>query len=104
MKGLLANASVVLAAASDPISDAINQNWAGVTGWSLFVGLGMLIIVGAFRELWVPGNRYRKLEETVKALEKANDKLTTQNGQLITANEITKYFFQQTTPKKGDVE
>lgn len=99
---MLANALSYVAIASDPISEFLNHDWAGVSGWSLFVGLGMLILVGSFRELWVPGARYRRLEATAAKQAEAIDELLKQNGQLITSNQITKHFFEETVPKRGE--
>lgn len=86
----------------DPFMAILGRDWAEVGGWSLFIGLCMLIVTGAFREWWVPGARYRRLEDAAKLMGEANDKLTTQNGQLITSNEISKYFFEETVPKRGE--
>lgn len=86
----------------DPITGFLTHDWASVGGWSMFVALAILIVIGAFRETWIPGRRYRRLEQSAEKLSDANDELTKQNGQLITANEITKYFFQETVPKRRD--
>jgi hypothetical protein len=85
----------------DPITAILNRDWAAVGGWSLFVGLCLLIVFGFMREIIVPGARYKR---THAALDKALDALkeyADQNGKLITANEITKYFFEETAPKRG---
>jgi hypothetical protein len=53
------------------------------------------------RETIVPGARYKR---TVAALDRALEALNgyaDQNGKLITANEITKHFFEETTPRRG---
>lgn len=102
-RALLVNSSSVLAVASDPISAILNRDWAGAGGWGLFTGLVMLIVVGSFREWWVPGGRYQRLEA---AAIKSSDALAValkQNEELIKSNEISKYFFQQLPPpKRGD--
>jgi len=90
------------AAEADPITAVINRDWAALGGWSLFVSLCMLIVLGAFREWWVPGARYRRLEESSIKMTDANTDLRKQNGQLITANEITKHFFEETVPRRGE--
>ena len=85
---------------ADPITDIFNRDWASIGGWSLFFSVAILIVVGAFREWWVPGPRHRRTEQLLeKSVETVSD-LTVQNGQLITANEITKHFFEETTPKR----
>lgn len=90
-----------LAVAVDPFVALVTRNWAEVGGWSLFLGLVLLIVIGAFREWWVPGARHARTEA---ALEKALDVLketADQNSKLVVANEITKHFFEETTPKRG---
>lgn len=89
---------------TDPITAIITRDWAALGGWSLFLGLCLLIVVGSFREWWVPGARYRRLELAASKLSTANDDLIKQNGQLITANEITKHFFEETVPKRGELK
>ena len=89
---------------TDPITALLTRDWAAVGGWSLFFGLGLCIIVGAFREWWVPGGRYRRLED---AATKQSDTLQTTAQALekqVTANEIVKHFFEETTPKRREVE
>jgi hypothetical protein len=89
---------------TDPISAVLARDWAAVGGWSLFLGLCLLIVVGAFREWWVPGGRYRRLED---AATKQSDTLATTAAALdkqVTANEIVKHFFEETTPKRREVE
>lgn len=95
--------SILFAEASDPITALLTKDWAALGGWSLFFGLCMLIVIGSFRELWVPGARYRRLELAAAKISEANDELRKQNGQLITANEITKHFFEETAPKRREV-
>lgn len=79
-----------------------SANWAQIGGWSLFIGLCLLIVVGAFREWWVPGPRHRRVEsaaaEQSKTLSTTVDLLKEQTQ----ANEITKYFFETTVPKRGE--
>lgn len=92
----------VAAEGSDPITAILTRDWAAFGGWSLFIGLGLFVVVGFFRETIVPGARARRTEA---ALEKSSDALSKaleQNGQLITANEITKHFFEETVPKRGE--
>lgn len=80
----------------------LTRDWAAVGGWSLFIALALLIVIGAFREWWVPGKRYTRLETSAAKSADALAEAMTQNGQLITSNEITKHFFEETTPKRGD--
>lgn len=88
--------------ALDPFWTLLTRNWTDVGGWSLFIGLCVLIVAGAFREWWAPGGRIRKLEELVAKQAETIAALTSQNGQLVTANEISKYFFEETVPKRGE--
>lgn len=70
------------------------------SGWGLFVSLALFIVIGAFREWWVPGGRARRSEE---ARDKAVDALNAaldQNGDLIRTNKITEHFFLTFAPVK----
>jgi hypothetical protein len=52
----------------------------------------------------VPGGRYRRLED---AATKQSETLATTAAALdkqVTANEIVKHFFEETTPKRREVE
>lgn len=99
---------IAAAAVSDPSSDGglgfpgfFSTNWGNVGGWSLFIGLCLFIVIGAFREWWVPGARYRRLEDAAKL---QSETLSTTAGTLdkqVTANEITKHFFEETAPKRN---
>lgn len=89
---------------TDPITAFLARDWAAFGGWSLFLSLCLLIVVGAFREWWVPGGRYRRLED---AAAKQSDTLATTAQALdkqVTANEIVKHFFEETTPKRREIE
>jgi hypothetical protein len=92
------------AAESDPITALLTRDWAALGGWSLFIGLSVLVVVGAFREWWVPGGRYRRLEDAAKA--QSETLATTANAldKQVTANEIVKHFFEETTPRRREVE
>jgi hypothetical protein len=92
----------VEASGGDPITALLTRDWAALGGWSLLIATWVAILVGSVRETWVPGARYRRLEESSIKLANANDELLKQNGQLITGNEITKHFFQETIPKRGE--
>lgn len=102
MRDYLARFAVTSSDSIDPITALITRDYAAFGGWSLFIGLCLCIVVGSFREWWVPGARYRRLEDSAaknsEALVNVSDALDKQ----VTANEITKYFFEQTIPKKGE--
>lgn len=98
------NTIPTVATGSDPVTAILTRDWAALGGWSLFIGLCLLIVIGAFREWWVPGGRYRRLED---AATKQSDTLATTATALdkqVTANEIVKHFFEETTPKRREVE
>ena len=86
----------------DPITAFLTKDWAALGGWSLCIATWIAIMWGALREWWVPGPRYRRLEEASIKMTDANTDLRQQNGQLITANEITRHFFEETVPKRGE--
>jgi len=92
---------VISAEAGDPITAILTRDWAAVGGWSLFIGLGIFLVICFVTERLVPGARYRRLEESAKKSADALAEAMKQNGQLITSNEITKHFFEETTPKRG---
>lgn len=95
-------AAITLTEAVDPITAILTRDYAAIGGWSLFIGLCITIVIGAFREWWVPGVRHARVELAAQKLSEANDELTKQNGQLITSNEIVKHFFEETVPKRGE--
>lgn len=87
----------------DPITALLTRDWAAVGGWSLFIGLALYNVIGAFKEWWVPGNRYRRTEALLEKSVDLNTDLTEQNGKLISTNEITKHFFEETTPRRSSL-
>lgn len=93
---------IVEASGGDPITAFLTRDWAALGGWSLLIATWVTILWGALKEWWVPGARYRRLEASSIKLIEANTALTLQNGQLITGNEITKHFFEETVPKRGE--
>ena len=84
-----------------PIPSFFGVQWDVIGGWSLFLGLCLFIVIGAFREWWVPGVRYRRLESSstkqADTLAATADALREQTQ----ANEITKHFFEKTVPTRG---
>lgn len=80
---------------SDPITALLTRDWAAFGGWSLFIGLGILIILGSFRGWWVPGWMY-------KAQGKTLDEAMAQNHKLLVTADITRHFFESTAPKRGE--
>lgn len=103
----MSNLALMLSVSQDESPDLFNailaRDWGAVGGWSLFIGLGLLIVMLVLNERLVPGKALTRLIEANQKLLEANEALTKQNGQLITANEITKHFFQETAPKRGEV-
>ena len=103
----MSNLALMLSVSQDESPDLFNailaRDWGAAGGWSLFIGLGLLIVSLVLSEKLVTGKAYLRQVEANNKLLAANEALTTQNGQLITANEITKHFFQETAPKRGEV-
>jgi hypothetical protein len=87
--------------AADPITDFLNRDYAALGGWGLFLMLAVFIIIGTFREWWVPGPRHRRTEMLLQKSMDTVSTLTKQNEQLIAANEITKHFFEETAPRRS---
>ena len=104
----MSNLALMLSGSQDESPDLFNailaRDWGDVGGWSLFIGLGLLIVSLVLSEKLVTGKAYLRQVEANNKLLAANEALTTQNGQLITANEITKHFFQETVPKRGEAQ
>lgn len=86
--------------ATDPITAFLTRDWAALGGWSLFIGLVMFIVLGSFKEWWVPGPRYRRTEDLLDKSVELNKELSGQNTNLIQSNEIVSYFFEETAPRR----
>ena len=107
----MSNLALMLAVSQDESPDLFNaivaRDWGAVGGWSLFICLVISLVWFVPRafvnEKLVSGEAYRRQVEANVKLMAAIDALTAQNGQLITANEITKHFFQETVPRRGEV-
>ena len=84
--GFIVIASVTTSSGSDPITAFLSRDWAALGGWGLLTITWVCILWGALKEMWVPGNRYRRLEESSIKMADANAELQKQNGQLITSN------------------
>lgn len=99
----MAGTAVATNTGADPITALLTRDWASLGGWSLAIGMGIFLIVGYTREWLVPGARYRRLEESAQ---KQSETLATNADNLKTslqANEIVSYFFQETAPRRGEV-
>lgn len=77
-------------------------NWDRVGGWSLFIALCLLIVIGAFREWWVPGGRFRRLEASAEKQSETLANTVVSLREQTQANEITKHFFEKTVPTRGE--
>lgn len=86
---------IVTAQPEDPITAILTRDWAALGGWSLFIGIVLLIVIGSFKGWWVPGWMYKAQADI---LEKAMD----QNRTLLVTADITKHFFESTAPKRGE--
>lgn len=99
---LIQTAVAHTAADGIPIPSFFGVQWDIIGGWALFLGMCLFIVVGAFREWWVPGARYRRLElasaKQADTLAATADALREQTQ----ANEITKHFFEKTVPTRGE--
>lgn len=88
----------------DPITALMTRDWAALGGWSLFLGLCLLIVVGSFKEWWVPGGRYRRLEVAATGQSATLATTVAALDKQVTANEIVKHFFEETTPRRKGVD
>lgn len=98
--------SAHLAEAADPITALLTRDWAAVGGWSLFIGLALAIVLGSFRETWVPGNRYRraearaeKAEAALKLSQETLEEALSQNSKLLSSSQIVEYVLKEFLPK-----
>lgn len=102
-----------LAETSDPITALLNRDWAALGGWSLFIMLALAIVLGSFRETWVPGARLRreedradKAEAALKLSQEALGEALEQNTKLLGSAEISSYVLREILPgikaKGGD--
>lgn len=105
--------SALVASGGDPITAILTRDWAALGGWSLFISLGMYIVVGSIREWWVPGARYRraearaeKAEAALKLSQEALEEALSQNGKLLSSSDIVAYVLKEILPgikaKGGD--
>lgn len=93
---------MTIATESDPITAFLTRDWAALGGWSLFVGISLFIVIGAFREWWVPGPRHRRVENSASEQSKTLALTVEALKEQTQANEITKHFFEKTVPKRGE--
>ncbi|AWN03327.1 hypothetical protein PBI_COUNT_4 [Microbacterium phage Count] len=93
---------VIIATESDPITAFLTRDWAALGGWSLFVAISLFIVIGAFREWWVPGPRHRRVESAAAEQSKTLATTVEMLKEQSIANEITKHFFEKTVPKRGE--
>lgn len=84
----------------DLFESIVGRDWNALGGWGLFLSLVLFIVIGAFREWWVPGPRYRRQEDILSKTVDVLSSTTSQNEKLIQANEITKHFFEEVTPRR----
>lgn len=98
--------AIMFAATADtiPLPSFFGMDWDRIGGWSLFIGLCLFIVIGAFREWWVPGGRFRRLEDAASAQSEILKTTVAALDKQVTANEITKHFFEETTPKRREQE
>ena len=84
-----------LSDAIDPVTAVLTKDYASLGGWSLFIGLVILIVVGVFRGWWVPGWMYRDQAETL-------NEAMSQNKELLASAIVAKHFFETTAAKRGE--
>lgn len=82
----------------DPLVAILGANWGNLTGWGVALTLATIIVVGALKETWVPGKRFRAIERLLGKSVALNKDLSDQNGKLLVSNQLTADFFRKTTP------
>lgn len=88
----------------DPITALLARDWGAFGGWSLFVSLCILIVVSFMRGWVVPGGMYRRLEDASKLQSETLATTVSALDKQVTANQIVKHFFEETTPRRGEVD
>lgn len=89
---------------TDPITGLLTRDWAAVGGWSLFVMLCILIVTSFMRGWIVPGSMYKSLEAAAKLQSESLATTVHALDNQVTANQIVKHFFEETTPRRGEVD
>jgi hypothetical protein len=84
---------------TDPFTAFFNHDWASVGGWSLFIGLVMMIVTGSFREWWVPGPRAKRDVALIAAQQELIKQQSLQITKLTEGNEFTKYVMEKVVPR-----
>jgi hypothetical protein len=87
---------------SDPFTAFFDHDWASVGGWSLFVSLVLFVVVGSFREWWVPGPRNKRNEALILTQQNLIKQLADQVTKLTESNEFTKYVMEQVVPRPSN--
>lgn len=102
--------SAILVVASATVPDAntlsmlLESNWGNVSGWGLLLLTWAFVVIGSVRETWVPGARYRRLEDSSKRQSETLATTTDALRDQVRVNEITKHFFEETVPRRRDVQ
>ena len=100
--GALTRTAAAVPGTEDPITAFLTKDWASVGGWSLFIGLALLITTGAFREWWVPGPRAKRSEALIASQQALIRQQSDQISKLTEGNEFTKYVMEQVIPRPSN--
>jgi len=87
----------------DPLTAVLTRDWAAVGGWSLFISLCLLIVIGAFREWWVPGSRYKRTEALLEKSVDTTQIQARQADKLGIVGEVVSNLLSEATPHKGQL-
>jgi hypothetical protein len=78
-----------------------------INGWAFGGGLALFIVVGAFREWWIPGPVHRRAVAAAKLTSDSLAKAVETIKKLVESQRIVDYFFENVlphnpmSPKKG---
>lgn len=82
----------------DPWSAILSFDWLNVSGWSMFIGVVVLVVLGFFRGWWVPGWLYKRSEKALDASQDALGQALAQNTTLLASQNIVEYVFRELLP------
>jgi hypothetical protein len=76
------------------------RDWGDISGWSLFIGLGLFLVIGfATDRIW-SGRRGRRAEEAAERSAEVARVTLEQNTKLIESQGFAEYVFKELLPPK----
>lgn len=79
---------------------AFLRDWGELSGWSLFIGLCLLIVIGVLTDRIWSGKRGRRAEEAAEKSSSALKVALDQNTKLIESQGFAEYVFKELLPSR----